>query len=128
MDTTPQKIEESATLKTGLKNSNRSPPTKGTHAGQIVSIYGDALTAGQNQIVSINRGQRDGVERGHVLALWRAGLAASDRTVSGPAQPIQLPDERAGLLFVFRVFDRVAYALIVSATDPVRPGDRFSQP
>jgi LysM repeat protein len=103
------------------------PPAKPL-AGQVVSIYGEALTAGQNQIVAINRGSRDGVERGHVLALWRAGAAALDRTQVGKPQPIQLPDERSGLLFVFRVFDRVSYALIVSALDPVSPGDRFSQP
>jgi len=95
--------------------------------GRVVSVYGDALTAGQNQIVAINRGQRDGVERGHVLALWRAGAAATDRT-GAKAQPIQLPDERSGLLFVFRVFDRVSYALILNALDPVRTGDRFTQP
>ncbi len=96
--------------------------------GQVVSIYGEAVTAGQNQIVAINRGRRDGVERGHVLALWRAGQPALDSTHAGKPQPIQLPDERSGLLFVFRVFDRVSYALIVSAVDPVRAGDRFSQP
>ena len=95
--------------------------------GRVVSIYGEALTAGQNQIVAINRGLRDGIERGHVLALWRAGAAATDRTGVRP-QAIQLPDERSGLLFVFRVFERVSYALIVSAVDPVRPGDRISQP
>ncbi|MEK8053507.1 LysM domain-containing protein [Ideonella sp. DXS22W] len=95
--------------------------------GRVVSIYGEALSAGQNQIVAINRGARDGLERGHVLALWRAGLPATDATQAKP-QPIQLPDERSGLLFVFRVFDRVSYALIVSALDPVKPGDRFSQP
>ena len=96
--------------------------------GQVVSVYGEAMTAGQNQIVAINRGQRDGVERGHVLALWRAGRQAMDTTVVGKPQAIQLPDERTGLLFVFRVFDRVSYALIVSALDPVKTGDRFSQP
>ena len=95
--------------------------------GRVVSIYGEALSAGQNQIVTINRGTRDGMERGHVLALWSAGALAKDAT-SGPAQPIQLPDERSGLLFVFRVFDRVSYALILSANDPIKPGDRFSQP
>ncbi len=95
--------------------------------GRVVSVYGEALTAGQNQIVTINRGSRDGVERGHVLALWRAGAAATDRTNDKP-QAIQLPDERSGLLFVFRVFDRVSYALIVSATDPIRRGDRISNP
>lgn len=95
--------------------------------GRVVSVYGDALTAGQNQIVAINRGSRDGLERGHVLALWRAGAAATDRTGERP-QAIQLPDERSGLLFVFRVFDRVSYALIVSAFDPIRRGDRISAP
>ena len=95
--------------------------------GQVISVYGEALNAGQNQIVALNRGLRDGIERGHVLALWRAGAGAVDRTGSR-AQPIQLPDERSGLLFVFRVFDRVAYALILSAVDPVRAGDRITQP
>ena len=102
------------------------PPAKPID-GRVVSVYGEALTAGQNQIVAINRGTRDGLERGHVLALWRAGAPANDRTNVKP-QPIQLPDERSGLLFVFRVFDRVSYALIVSAYDPIRPGDRFSEP
>jgi LysM repeat protein len=95
--------------------------------GRIVSIYGEALTAGQNQIVALNRGQRDGMERGHVLALWRAGSNAVD-TTSGGRTPIVLPDERHGLLFVFSVFDRVSYALILSVHEPVRPGDRFTQP
>ncbi|MBP6902978.1 MAG: LysM peptidoglycan-binding domain-containing protein [Burkholderiaceae bacterium] len=95
--------------------------------GQVVSIYGEAMTAGQNQIIALNRGARDGLERGHVLALWRAGAMVVDRTGAKP-QPLRLPDERSGLLFVFRVFDRVSYALIVSAQDPVKPGDRFSQP
>ncbi len=96
-------------------------------AGQIASLYGDALTAGQNQIVALNRGARDGMERGHVLALWRAGEYLIDKT--DPARPtIKLPDERHGMLFVFRVFDRMSYALILSVKDPVKPGDRFTQP
>ena len=102
-------------------------PPAGAMDGRVVSVYGEALTAGQNQIVSLNRGTRDGLERGHVLALWRAGAPATDRTGPRP-QPVQLPDERSGLLFVFRVFDRVSYALILSALDPVRAGDRITQP
>lgn len=97
--------------------------------GRVVSIYGDGLNAGQNQIVAINRGRRDGLERGHVLALWRAGSPAVDRTGADQrAEAIRLPDERHGLLFVFRTFERVSYALIVSVQDPVRAGDRFTQP
>jgi LysM domain len=95
--------------------------------GRIVALYGDGLRAGQNQVVSINKGRRDGIERGHVLALWRAGADAIDKT--GPKrEAMRLPDEKHGTLFVFRTFDRVSYALILSVQEPVRAGDRFSQP
>jgi LysM repeat protein len=95
--------------------------------GRIITIYGEAISAGQNQIVTINRGTKEGIERGHVLALWRDGARVPDTTDA--AKPLmKLPDERIGTLFVFRVFDRVSYALIIQSEDPVRPGDRFSQP
>jgi LysM repeat protein len=96
-------------------------------AGQIAAIYGEALNAGQNQIVTLNRGKRDGVERGHVFALWRDGEAAVDKTQE-KAQAIKLPDERHGVLFVFEVYERVSYALIISVKEPVKTGDRFTQP
>ena len=99
----------------------------GALEGRIVSVYGDALRAGQNQIVALNRGTKDGMERGHVLALWRAGRDTRDATSSDRAK-LRLPDERHGLLFVFRVFERVSYALIVTVQEPVRAGDRFTQP
>ncbi|WP_242616866.1 LysM peptidoglycan-binding domain-containing protein [Rivibacter subsaxonicus] len=96
--------------------------------GRVISVYGDALNAGQNQIVAINRGTRDGVERGHVLALWRAGAAARDVTQGGRPQAMRLPDERHGLLFVFRTFDSMSYALILRVERQVTAGDRFTQP
>jgi hypothetical protein len=95
--------------------------------GQVISIYGEALSAGQNQIVALNRGAADGIERGHVLALWRAGITTVDKT-DAARTALKLPDERHGLLFVFRVFDRVSYALILNVLEPVAPGDRFTQP
>jgi hypothetical protein len=108
--------------------TNYAPhPPSGPIAGQIVSIYGDALTAGQNQIVALNRGANDGIERGHVLALYRDGKVVTDPT-DKPRTKIKLPDERHGVLFVFRVFDRMSYALILSVKDPVSAGDRFTQP
>jgi len=100
---------------------------QGPMNGQIVSLYGDALTAGQNQIVALNRGSADGMERGHVLALVHKGETIIDTTDPSKAR-IKLPDERHGLLFVFRVFDRMSYALILSVKEPVEPGDRFTQP
>lgn len=96
-------------------------------SGQIVSVYGEAIRAGQNQIVAINRGQRDGMEPGHVLALWRDGVRIIDKT-DPKAPTIKLPDERHGTLFVFRVFNRMSYALILTVKDPVNAGDRFTQP
>ncbi|MDH5539613.1 MAG: LysM peptidoglycan-binding domain-containing protein, partial [Rhizobacter sp.] len=100
---------------------------QGAMAGQIVSVYGEGLNAGQNHIVSLNKGTRDGMERGHVLALWRDGTEVIDKT--DPKRPtIKLPDERHGTLFVFRVFDRMSYALIMSVQEAVKRGDRFTQP
>lgn len=96
-------------------------------AGQIASLYGEALTAGQNQIVSINRGTAEGIERGHVLALWRDGRVIKDSTASDKAT-LKLPDERHGLLYVFRTFEHMSYALILQVQEPVKPGDRFTQP
>jgi len=96
-------------------------------AGRIISVYGDAITAGQNQIVSLNRGSADGVERGHVLTLWRAGRVMKDGTTE-KGERVQLPDESHGVLFVFQTFKRVSYALIISVKEPVSAGDRFSEP
>ncbi len=111
------------------RNFNNYVPhaPSGPVEGRIVSVYGDAITAGQNQIVALNRGAQDGMERGHVLALWRAGRLARDTTVVKPEQ-VRLPDERHGTLFVFQVFDRVSYALILTVQEPVTAGDRFTQP
>lgn len=97
-------------------------------AGQIVSVYGNAVAwAAQNQIVVVNRGSRDGMERGHVMAILKDGERLRDRTDS--ARPdLKLPDERNGLLMVFRTFERLSYALILQATDGVKVGDRFANP
>jgi hypothetical protein len=95
--------------------------------GKIVSLYGDALSGATNQIVSLNRGARDGLERGTVLALWHEGAITHDKSVEkGPL--IKLPDERIGIVFVFRVFDRMAYGLLLDTTQTTLPGDRVSQP
>jgi len=102
-------------------------PPAGPMNGAVVSLYGDALSAGTNQIVALNRGARDGLDRGAVLALWHEGAVTHDKSVEkGPL--LKLPDERIGLLFVFRVFERVSYALVLQATQPTLPGDRISTP
>jgi hypothetical protein len=102
-------------------------PPAGVIEGAIVSLYGDALSVGSNQIVAINRGSADGIERGNVLALWRAGEVTRDQSVERGAL-MKLPDERTGLMMVFRVFDRVSYALIVESSEAATVGDRVTSP
>ena len=95
---------------------------------RVVSIYGSAVAnAAQSQVVAINRGERDGIESGHVLALLTGGARQVDKTDT--TRPVmQLPDERNGLLMVFRTFDRVSYGLILDITTGVRVGDKLVNP
>ena len=96
--------------------------------GRIVSVYGNAVVnAGQNQVVTINKGSDDGMEPGIVLAILKDGARIVDKT-DGNSTLMKLPDERNGLLMVFRTFDRVSYALILEITDGVRVGDRLINP
>lgn len=101
--------------------------------GRIISLFGGLPNSegGRNQIVSLNRGARDGLEMGHVLGLSRAGPSVPDpaSTLSRDLAPIiQLPEERYGLVFVFRTFDRVSYALIMDSSRQVTPGDIVGTP
>jgi nucleoid-associated protein YgaU len=96
--------------------------------GRIVSVYGSAVVnAAQNQVVAINRGTVDGMEPGIVLAILKDGASVVDRTEDS-GTVMKLPDERNGLLMVFRTFERVSYALILEIADGVRVGDRLVNP
>lgn len=101
--------------------------------GRVVVLY-DAITTaegGKDSVIAINRGTRDGVEAGHVLALLRAGRSVPDpeSTLSRDRAPaIQLPDERYGVVFIFRVFDSVSYALVMESSRPVSSGDIVRTP
>ena len=143
-------------------------PIKGT----IMTVDGGVSEFGQFSIITINRGARDGVEVGHVLASYHRGALVgvtgkeidwSTPTIFGkwfgyaetkpvpvvpdppnqpppPSEPgkvvgvahtsgpLKLPDERNGLIFVFRVFDRMSYALVMKATKPIYVGDVVQTP
>jgi hypothetical protein len=99
----------------------------GTSA-QIISVYGsNAINAGQNQVVVLNRGKTDGMKSGDVMAIQKRRASAVDKTAEG-STPLLLPEERNGLAMVFLTFEKVAYALVVQVTDTVRIGDRLSTP
>ena len=102
--------------------------------GRVMSIYGGMENkvgeAGPMSVITINRGRADGLEVGHVLALYSLGGTVRDVTKRSGADDamIQLPDERVGLSFVFRVFERVSYALVMTITRPVSPLDVVQTP
>ena len=96
--------------------------------GQIVSIYGSAVRlASENQVVVVNKGSKDGMERGHVMAILKDGERLADRT-DPSRQQIKLPNERNGLLMVFRTFENLSYALVLQITAGVKVGDRIVNP
>jgi hypothetical protein len=95
---------------------------------RVMMMHSGDREGGRNSIIMISRGKRDGLELGHVLSIHRAGTTVSNRFDDGKPQTHVLPDERYGRVFVFRVFDRVSYALVMEAAWPVMSGDRVSQP
>jgi len=92
-------------------------------AARVISVYGGVSQAGQNAAITLNKGTRDGLEVGHVLALYHQG-----ETIKAAGEKYTLPDERFGLVFVFRVFNKVSYALVMQATMPVQLLDRAQTP
>ncbi|MCL2829610.1 MAG: LysM peptidoglycan-binding domain-containing protein [Betaproteobacteria bacterium] len=89
---------------------------------RIVSIYGGVTEAGRLSVVILNRGEADGLEVGHVLALWRNRAVTIHNQDSAP-ETVTLPPERYGLVFVFRVFDRLSYGLVVQSSGSVQMND-----
>jgi hypothetical protein len=93
--------------------------------GKIISVVDGVTQIGQYQVVALNRGLRDGIETGHVLAVYTKGQPVRD-PITG--EDVVLPDERAGVLMVFRPFERMSYALVMSATRAMHVYDRVSNP
>ena len=101
---------------------------RGESTAQSTDKNGSAVAmVGANQMVVINRGTNDGLERGHVMAILKDGERLRDKTDSAQPQ-IKLPNERNGLMMVFRTFERVSYALVLQVNDGVRVGDRVINP
>ena len=91
--------------------------------GRIISVYGGVTEIGRGAIVTLNKGEQDGLEMGHVLAVYRKSQAKS---LTG--KMVQLPDERTGLVFIFRVFDKISYALVVQSTQSIKILDAVKTP
>ncbi|NOR51619.1 MAG: LysM peptidoglycan-binding domain-containing protein [Gammaproteobacteria bacterium] len=105
-------------------NYNPHAPERSISA-QIISVVDGVSMIGRHQIVVLNLGRQDEVEAGHVLAVYRSGTIVRDGITS---EEIELPEERSGLVMIFRVFDRVSYALVMDITVPLHVLDRVTNP
>ncbi|MBE0486847.1 LysM peptidoglycan-binding domain-containing protein [Marinobacter sp.] len=101
-----------------------SSPDEEVH-GVMISVDGGVSQIGQYDVVAINRGEREGLQSGNVLAVMKAGNMVRD-PVTG--ETIELPSERAGLLMVFQTNEKMSYGLILKATRALSVGDRVTNP
>jgi len=93
--------------------------------GLILAVEGGVTQVGKMNVVMLNRGDREGLVVGNVLAIYKQGELVRDR-VTGKA--VQLPDERAGLLMVFRTFEKMSFALVLEADRPLSTNDKVRNP
>lgn len=106
--------------------SNFFPSAPATEVdGQIISVFSGVTQVGQFDVVVLNAGAREGVDVGNVLAIYKRGALAKDR-IAG--QTIRLPSERAGLLMVYRVFEKLSYGVVLETERPLAVNDEVRNP
>jgi len=94
-------------------------------SGQIISVFGGVTQVGQYDVVVINRGTREDLEVGNVLAIYKRGSLARDRIAN---EVIRLPSERAGLMMIFRTFEKLSYGLVLTTDRPLAVNDEVRNP
>jgi len=101
-------------------------------AARVMALASESNFASQNQVVTVNRGTLDGLDVGAVLQLYHLGQTVTDPESKGflgfGKAKLRLPDEQYGELFIFRVFNHVAYGLVMQVTAPVQIGDVARSP
>ncbi len=97
-------------------------------SGSIIDVYNGVAEIGQYQIVTLDRGRADGLAPGDVLQVYHKGDRVIDPVRGHGRKRVQLPDEIAGTLMVFRVFDRLSFGLIMRATRSLHVLDRVRSP
>ena len=96
--------------------------------GHIISVVDGVTQIGQFSVVALDLGTREGMEVGHVFRVDRRGKVIRD-TVSGKrADKVKLPDEEAGLVMIFRTFEKVSLALVMKASRAMHINDFVRTP
>ena len=101
-----------------------TPPDQQVDA-VIMAVLGGVTQVGRNDVVVVNRGLNSGVEVGTVLEIAKRGALVRDHF---EGDYVQLPTERAGILMIFRSFEKMAYGLVLQTTESLRVGDFVRNP
>ena len=96
-----------------------------TIEGEIMAVEGGITQVGHLDVVSINRGEREGLEAGNILAIFKRGEEVTDYIAK---EKINLPNEQAGLLMIFRAFEKMSYGLVIKAERPLAVNDIVKNP
>ncbi len=97
--------------------------------GEIIDVIGGLGQVGQYQVVVLDRGNKHHLQIGDVLNVERTGTRINDPDTQGNMRhEVKLPNQNIGELVVFRVFPRVAFALVMHATRPIGVGDTVTNP
>lgn len=93
--------------------------------GYMIAVDGGVTQIGTTDIVVLNKGARDGLEIGHVLAIYQTGELVFDKVAE---ENVYLPDARAGLAMVFEVYEKASYALVLKSNRVLKVGDKVKNP
>jgi hypothetical protein len=115
------------------------PPKQQAEYGRltVMAVADAARFGGTHDVIAISGGARQGIDNGTVFSIWRRGDSVVDRVRDGldrdesitpHESKVRLPDEFAGHAMVFKTFDNVSYALVMSGVKPARIGDELKHP
>jgi hypothetical protein len=112
-----------------------SAPTNKDINGRVVAVVDGVYVAGKYQVLAVNRGKRDGLVPGNVLAIFDQGVTVADRASASfwrrnasNYENVRLPKERSASVLLFTVHDRMSYGLVVESTQVIRRGDYLKHP
>lgn len=114
-----------ATESRRLEGNFQPSPPKTMIDAEIVDVPRGVTQVAQTDVVVVNKGERDGLEVGNVLTIYRLGETVRDE-IGGDR--IKLPDEEAGMLMIFRTYDKLSYGLVLSANKQLSVGDKLKSP
>jgi hypothetical protein len=102
---------------------------------RILAMTERYMYGGPRDVVAISGGAREGIENGHVFAIYSPGELVRDdirhrhRVAANMRKnKVQLPEEFVGHVMIFRTFDKVSYGLIMNGIRPARIQDELRAP